>query len=129
MLLQSVEPLLIFYLLLGHFQPSFERNFKVHNCQEWIHTIFFLNDPVENLLVTDLASAFFLRSLSFHVDIELSSELKDLHFLVDLHVSVLSSHTSIEHLIKEYISIVRFDGHFEKLLLELTVIVLLLTKA
>jgi hypothetical protein len=46
------------------------------------------------------------------VDAVLSSQLKDLHLFIDLHIAVLSSHTSVKHLIEKYVTIIALDSHF-----------------
>lgn len=57
------------------------------------------------------------------VDLELSTQLEDLHLLVDLEVAVLAAHATIEELIEVDEAVVTLDTHLEKLLFELTIIV------
>lgn len=84
----------MFHCFSRELHPCSEGNLKVHNCEEWVDAIFFLNDTVEDILI----GKFFILVLnaeSNQIDSILSFKLEDLHLLIDLHITVLSSHTSI----------------------------------
>lgn len=57
----------------GVLEPRLERNLEVHLGQEWVDTIFFLDDLVIDLLVLELFGAFIETVKSFNVDLELGS--------------------------------------------------------
>ena len=67
--------------------------------------------------------AFILNRACHRVDGVLSSQLEDLHLLIDLHTAVLSPHAAIEELIEVNEAVVALDTHFEELFLKLAVIV------
>jgi hypothetical protein len=114
-------------VLPSHFQPRFVRDFEIHDCEEWIDLVLLFDDTVKDLIiVNDLALSLLLPSCK--EDRELRSQLKNLHSLVDFHVAVLLSHTSVEQFIEIDISTVAIDGHFEYLLLQLSVIEVFFTK-
>ena len=94
------------------FEPSFERYFNVHNFKEWVDATLLFDDPVIDIFITNIHPALVLNVQSHHENLKLCPQLKDLHFLVDLHITVLSSHASVEHLVKKYEAIVALNGHF-----------------
>ena len=122
-----VHFLLCLDLLLCYLKPSLERNLEVHDSEEWINAVLLLDYSIENFIIADLCTLP-LGSYSLHVDRKLCSELKDLHFLIDLHVSILSSHAPVEHLVEENVTIVTFDTHFKKLFFELTIVILFIAE-
>jgi hypothetical protein len=69
--------------------------------------------------------AFILNRACHRVDGVLSSQLEDLHLLIDLHTAVLSPHAPVKHLIKEYVPLVRLNGHLEHLLLKISIVKLI----
>jgi hypothetical protein len=44
--------------------------------------------------------------------------------LVNLHLTVLSPHASVKHLVEEDVAIITFDGHLKEILLHLSVVIL-----
>jgi hypothetical protein len=83
-------------LLLGKLQPGLEGDLEVHDCQEGIYTVLLLDDVVVYVIVVDLLLAHVFLLQGQQEDLVLGSKLDDLHFLVDFHVSVSSSHASVE---------------------------------
>jgi hypothetical protein len=92
------------------FDPCFYRNLEVHNSQKWIVTIDFSSDVFNDFIFT----YFLIISLSLGTHFKYSDlvfKLDDLHFLVDLHSTVLSSHASVQKLIEKDKTFVNFDSH------------------
>jgi len=118
---------LSFEVLSSHFQPRFVRDFEIHHGEEWIDLVLLFDDTVIDLIIVNLIGLSLLLP-SCKEDIELRSELKNLHSLVDFHVTVLLSHTSVEQFIEIDISNIAINGHFEYLLLELSVIEVFFTE-
>ena len=109
-------------------QPSFVGDLEVHDCEEWVHLVLLLDDAVGDLFSSnDLCLSLLFSGLQ--EDLELGSQLIDLHSLVQLHVSILLSHASVKQLIEVNIPIVVVDCHFEHLLLQLSVIEIFLTES
>jgi len=110
-------------------QPGLEGNLVVHIYQEWIHLVLLLYYLVLDLVVGDALLTLLLALESFYVDLELGTKLEDLHLLVDLHVTVLSSHASVKKLVEIDEGIVTLDTHLQDLLLQLLVINKILIKS
>ena len=126
-----VNSLLLFHSLHvfpSMLDPGLNRDFEVHDSQEWVVTVnlscnVFNNFIFANLLVFGLC-------LSTHFkDSNLILELDDLHFLVDFHGTVFTSHASVEKLVEINKTLIDFDAHLQKLFLELTSIVELFAEA
>lgn len=81
--------------LFRKLNPSFHRDLEVHYSQEWIDTIFFLDNSVNNIVIFKVLLALVLLFKRHQVDFKLCLELKDLHLFVNFHVSVFSAHASI----------------------------------
>jgi len=81
-------------LFPGKFHPSFERNLKVHDSQKWVDSIFFLDNAVEQVFVGQLL-VLVLDTQGDQVYSVLCLQLKDLHFLINFHVAILSPHASV----------------------------------
>jgi hypothetical protein len=107
--------------LASHFQPRFVGNLEVHDGKEWVNLILLLDDAVIDLFIVNNLALSLLFS-RHEEDGELRSELKDLHLLVDFHVSVLLSHASVEQLVEIDIANIGIDGHFENLFLKLSIV-------
>jgi len=105
--------------------PSLERNLEIHHCQEWIDTVFFLYEGMLNVVVSKLEVAFFLDFKCHKIYTMLRKKLKNLHLLIDLHISVLTSHASIKQLVEVYIPVVTLNSHFKHLFFELTFFIVL----
>jgi len=112
-------------VLFGFFKPGPKRDLEVHDRQERIHAVLFLDQRVENLIIWNYISLFVLSTLRQDVNAELGSKLKNLHFLVDLHVSVLPPHAPVKHFVEENITVVSLYRHLEDVLFEISFIVLL----
>lgn len=59
----------------------------------------------------------------------LREQLEDLHFLVDLHVAVLSSHAPVQEFVEVNVSVHALDGHLKHLLLQLCWLVVIFAEA
>jgi len=124
-----IQLLFHFDVLSRHFKPGFESNFEVHYRQERVYSIFFLNDPIEDFVVRDCLIFFVHLLLSLHVYRKLSSQLEYLHFLINLHVPVLSPHAPVEHLVEVDIAVITLDGHSKEVFLQISIIVVFFTEA
>ena len=114
-------------VLSRQLQPSFVRDLEIHHCQEWVDLILLFDDAVIDLIIiNNLCLGLFFSSCKEYL--ELSSELKNLHSLVDFHVSVLLSHTSVEQFVEIDIANIGIDGHFEYLFLKLSVVEVFFTE-
>lgn len=113
--------------MASHFQPRFVGNLEVHDGQEWVNLILLLDDTFCNFLCRNNFALSLLLS-GHQEDLELRSELKNLHSLVDFHVSVLLSHASVEQLVEIDIANIGIDGHFEYLFLKLSVVEVFFTE-
>jgi hypothetical protein len=113
--------------LASHFQPRFVGNLEVHDGQEWVNLILLLDDTFCNFICCN-NFAFSLFLSGHQEDLVLRSELKNLHSLVDFHVSVLLSHASVEQLVEIDIANIGIDGHFEYLFLKLSVVKVFFTE-
>lgn len=91
-------------------QPSSIRDLKVHHGQERIDPILLFNEPTIEFFLAQLT--FILHYSGDHIYSILCSQFKDLHFLIDFHVPIFASHTSIEKFIEIDIAIVTFNAHF-----------------
>ena len=114
-------------VLSRQLQPSFVRDLEIHHCQEWVDLVLFFDDAVIDLIIINNLCLGLLFS-SCKEYLELSSELKNLHSLVDFHVSVLLSHASVEQLVEIDIANIGIDGHFEYLFLKLSVVEVFFTE-
>jgi len=113
--------------LASHFQPRFVGNLEVHDGQEWVDLILLFDDHIIDLIIVNSLILCLLLP-SHKEDLELRSELKNLHSLVDFHVSVLLSHTSVEQFVEIDIANIGIDGHFEYLFLKLSIVVVFFTE-
>lgn len=129
--LHTQFPLFNFFSILdvvsSSFQPCLTRDFEVHDGKEWVVLIFLLNNTIKYIIVSNDLT--FLLLLSGHQEyLELSSQFEYEHPLIALHVSVLFSHAPVEELVKVNISRFTVDGHLQKMLFQLAIIVELITK-
>lgn len=118
---------LLFHCFSGEFHPCLEGNLKVHYSKEWVDTVFFLDDTVENVLIRKL-HVLVLNAQCNQVNSILGFKLENLHLFVDLHVTVFSPHASIQELIEIDIPIITLDCHLKKLLLKLSIFKVMFTE-
>ena len=122
------QPVLVSDLNPREFNPGLERNLEVHDGQERIDFVLFL-DQVSQYLIA-VWSSFQLPSLQGQVvNLELSLELKDLHFLAQLHGSILALHAAVKQLVEVDVAFFALDAHLEQLLLQVSVVVELFVEA
>lgn len=108
--------------------PGLNRDFEVHNSQEWIVTVNLTGDIFYNFIFAYLLV--FSLCLSTHFkDSNLILKLDNLHFLVNFHGTVLTSHASVEKLVEIDKTFIDFNAHLQKLFLELTSIIELFAEA
>jgi len=62
-------------------------------------------------------------------DFKLGLQLEDLHVFIDLHVAVLLAHAPVKQLVEVDVAVVTVDGHLQKLLLKLSIVVVFCAKA
>jgi len=116
-----------FDVRLSNFQPRLVGNLEVHDGQEWVDLVLPFDDALFDIIVANCF--WFSLLLSCHKEnLELRSQLKDLHLLVDFHVSVLLSHASVEQLVEIDIANIGIDGHFEHLFLKLSIVEVFFTE-
>lgn len=76
--------------------PGFNGNFKVHNSQERIKTVTFTCNTLNNFLFcNDLIFLIIVHISAHFINSYLIFELNNLHFLIDFHGSIFSSHASV----------------------------------
>ena len=96
--------------------PGLNRDFEVHNSQEWIVTINLTSDIFDYFIFSYLLV--FSLCLSTHFkDSNLILKLDNLHFLVNFHGTVLTSHASVEKLVEIDKTFIDFNAHLQKLFL------------
>ena len=94
-------------------EPGFKRDLEVHDGKEWIDSVLLLDNVVEDALIVQVRLTLVLDGQSHQVDLILGSELIDLHLLVNFHVSVSSSHASVQHLVEVDVTVVTLNSHFQ----------------
>jgi len=104
--------------LLGKFDPCFHRNLEVHNSQERVNSIFFLDDSINNIIILQVLLTFVLLFEGHQVNFKLRFQLKDLHLLVDFHITVLSAHASVKKLIEIDEALIALDTHLQQMFLQ-----------
>ena len=95
------------------FEPGFKRNLEVNDGKEWIDSVLLLDNVVEDAFIVQERLTLVLDGQSHQIDLKLGSELINLHLPVNFHVSVSSSHASVQHLVEVDVTVVTLNSHFQ----------------